>query len=234
MKKKITVISIVIIVLTLIVSGTLAYFKAEDKVKNVFTVGSIKIVQSEQEHDDQGNLVPFTQGQYMYPIVNVNNPSMDKHYVEKLVSVKNTGKNEAYVRSFIAIPSALKEIICLDVSTDGSWVKDAYNYSSVSIEGKEYSVVSYTYLNTLASNQESTYVLKGIYLDAKTDLQTNDEGEKQFCILGEDEKYRFYEFDVEDPIHVFVVSQACQVDGLNENPQVALQTVFGNETPAFQ
>lgn len=229
MKKKIALISLLIILLTLVVTGTLAYFQAKDEVKNTVTIGEIKIQQHEQERDENGQLQDFTQGQYLYPVVNVNNPSLDAHYVEKLVTVENKGRNDAYVRTFVAVPKALKDVVCLDVN-NGDWIKDDIAWSNVTIEHTEYVVVSYTYAKVLETKKTTEPVLHGVYMDHRVDLQTNPETNiKQFCI-GD----TFFNFDVNQPIDVYVMSQACQTRGLGDDPQSALNSAFQNTLPSFE
>ena len=233
MKKKLFLVSVIIIVLTLFVGGTLAFFQARDEVKNTFTYGSIKIQQFEQEYNENNELVDFTQDQYLYPIVNVNSPSSDKHYVDKLVSVKNIGSNDAYVRTFIAMPKALVDIVCLDVDTSGKWVKDTNVYSDTVIDGITYAVVSYTYTQSIAKNEVTDFVLKGVYMESFVDLQTNpNTNTKQFCV-EENGEYRFFSFDVNQTIDIYVASQACQVDGLGSDAIEALDTAFGKSSVDF-
>lgn len=230
MKKKLVIVSLICILCTLIVGSTLAYFQSSDEVENVFSYGSIKVTQFEQEHDEEGNLVDFTQGQYLYPIINVNDPSSDQYYIEKLVSLKNTGSNEAYVRSFIAVPNVLKDVVKLDIDNSKDWLKDSKS-DVVVIEGIEYFVTSYTYHKSIVKNETTSYVLNGVYLDSSVDLQMNG-NEKQFCV-DNGNGYTFFDYDVNNPIHVYVVSQACQVNGLGNDPQNALNQAFGQVTPNF-
>ena len=234
MKKKLVLISVIIILLTLFVSGTLAFFQSKDEVKNTFTYGSIKIQQFEQEYNDNNELVDFTQNQYLYPIIDVNNPSGDVHYVDKLVSVKNIGNNDAFIRTFIAIPKALVEVVCLDTDTSGKWVKDTNVYEDTVIDGVTYTVVSYTYTLSIAKNEVTDFVLKGVYMKAVVDLQLNPAtNTKQFCI-EENGEYRFFSFDVNRTIDVYVASQACQVAGLSDDAIEALDTAFGKSSVDFK
>ena len=43
MKKKVLLITAIVAILAIAVSGTLAYFTAEDSATNTFTIGSVKI-----------------------------------------------------------------------------------------------------------------------------------------------------------------------------------------------
>ena len=61
MKKKILTVSLVVALIAIMVSGTLAYFTAEDEVTNTFTIGSVIIEVVED----------FQKPQTMIPVVTV-------------------------------------------------------------------------------------------------------------------------------------------------------------------
>ena len=79
------------------------------------TMGNVKIEQIEQEWNEAGELVDFTQAKPLYPYVgelgwtnkDYENGAYRKftmeNVVDKYVSVKNTGKSDAYVRTIIAL-----------------------------------------------------------------------------------------------------------------------------------
>lgn len=124
MKRILAMALSVMLVATLAISGTVAYFTDDEKETNVFTVGKIDITLIEEERQDSdGNDVydkigEFTQNKNMMPIVgSAQDPKDDwgmpsqesaKNYEDKIVTVKNTGENPAWVRIFFAIPSALE------------------------------------------------------------------------------------------------------------------------------
>lgn len=233
MKKKAALISLFVVLLALTVTGSLAYFMADDDIENVVTFGTIKVVQFEKEHDAQGNLQDFTQGQYMYPIVNVDHPEEDEHYIEKLVTVKNTGTSEVYVRTFIAYPEALGEHLVLDVDKTGKWLFDK-QWNSVMIDGCKYAVISYTYGDALESGMETDAVLLGVYLESETDAQVNPEtGKKEFCVLNTDGSWLYSGYSIDKPLHILTVTQASQTTGLSDDPQQALNTAFMDSAPDF-
>lgn len=234
MKKKVTVISLVFALLAILVIGSsLAWFKDEDSVTNTFTIGEVKIKQNEKEHDANGNLQEFTQGQMLLPVVNTEDVTEDANYVEKLVSVENAGRNDAYVRTFIAVPAALKDILHLDVVADSEtgWTKDTHTWPNVTVgEGEaavEYAIVSFTYNTALTEDAETPYVLKGVYLDASVDVKENPSGERQFCTKNADDTYTFYEFDITEEVKVLVATQGCQTAGFENGAANALDTAFG-------
>lgn len=90
MKKKILLVTAMVICLAITATGTLAYFTSEDHAHNVITSGSVNIELVEKTESEDGTLVDF-------PDEGVKGimPGSD---VSKIVSVKNTGENEAWIR----------------------------------------------------------------------------------------------------------------------------------------
>ena len=90
MKKKILLVTAVVICLAIAATGTLAYFTAEDMAHNVITSGGVNIELVEKTKGEDGTLVDF-------PDEGVKGvmPGTD---VSKIVSVKNTGESEAWIR----------------------------------------------------------------------------------------------------------------------------------------
>ncbi|MGN1334478.1 MAG: SipW-dependent-type signal peptide-containing protein [Anaerovoracaceae bacterium] len=118
MKKKITVIALVVMLLAVSVIGaSLAYFTDKDSEVNTFTAGGVKIDLIEQQVNEAGTaLVDFEQDQVLMPIVGSAQGEKDafgqplaENYIDKIVTVTNTGKSDAYVRAYFAIPSALDD-----------------------------------------------------------------------------------------------------------------------------
>lgn len=99
MKKKLLALSVLMICLSLISLGTLAYFNAEDTAHNVISSGSVKIELVEKTKGDDGNLVDFPED----GILGV----MPGTAVSKIVTVKNTGESAAYIR--VWVDSAISE-----------------------------------------------------------------------------------------------------------------------------
>ncbi|MDO5041372.1 MAG: SipW-dependent-type signal peptide-containing protein [Peptoniphilus sp.] len=89
MKKKLLLAAMMVIYLTVVVTGTIAYFTSEDTAHNVITSGGVKIKIIEKTKDEDGNLVDFPEeGMKIMP----------GSAVSKIVSVKNTGNSEAWIR----------------------------------------------------------------------------------------------------------------------------------------
>ena len=220
MKKKIMAVSLVVALLALAtLGGTLAWFTAEDKVDNKFTIGSVEIVQYEKEHDAGNNLVDFTQDQPLMPIVNTADPTADESYIEKIVTVENTGKNGAYIRTSIAVPLLLKDYIHLDISDSANWGKN----DTLSRTVGDYYVYIYDYkleLGTAAADKISDVLLEGVYLDSRADVKTNEtSGKVEFCMPDGAGGFTFSGYEVvyegANPtiVEVLVATQAIQADG---------------------
>ena len=249
MKKKIAVVALALSLVAIAALGsTLAWFTSEDSVTNTFEIGEVKIVQHENERDEYGVLVDFTQNQMLLPVVNGEKPASDANYIEKLVSVEGKGKNEAYVRTFIAVPATLVDIIHLDVNVadgwskdDKDWVKQTVEFETI-VDGKtekykvDYRIFSFTYKEALSKDEKTPFVLEGVYMDAAVDVKTttvNGEEVRQFCTRNEDGSYTFYNFDISKPIKVLVATQACQAAGFENGAADAIDTAFGNTAPDF-
>jgi predicted ribosomally synthesized peptide with SipW-like signal peptide len=228
-KKTILVVALAISLFAIAVGGTLAWFTDNDEVTNTFTVGEIDIYQHEHERDENNQIQQFTQDQVLLPVVNVTNVAEDENYVEKLVSVENIGKNEAYVRTFIAVPAVIKDIICLDTAADNAgtkWVQDTITWPNATVDGIEYAIISFTYTDELVKGDITDYVLEGVYMDAKVDLQDNA-GVKQFCIEDANGNYTFYDYDITKNVNVLVATQGVQARGF-ANAEAAMTSAFPN------
>ncbi|MBE6739392.1 MAG: hypothetical protein E7565_03635 [Ruminococcaceae bacterium] len=113
-KKVIIMCLAMVLVASLAIAGTIAYLTDTDSKTNVMTVGSVKIEQIEQEYNEAGELVDFTQAKPLMPYVGTlgwkNTTEANGAYrsftmnnvVDKYVSVTNTGKSDAYVRTVFA------------------------------------------------------------------------------------------------------------------------------------
>lgn len=125
MKRKLFFLAMVAICLSIMASGTLAYFTAEDQVHNVITSGAVDIVVEEWQKEG-GTLVPYPKND---PI-NV----MPGATVSKIATVKNM-EAEAYVRAKYEIvvvkadgkvmelsPETLEKIISVSVNRE-DWLQ---------------------------------------------------------------------------------------------------------------
>lgn len=227
MKKKIAVISLAVAILAIaVVGGSLAWFNDTDTVENTFVVGDIDIEQIETDADG----APFVQDQVMLPIVNTTTPSSDANYIDKVVTVENTGTNEAYVRTYFAVRSDIASLITLDFAdaTEKGWVKDTHTETTATIDGINYTLVSYTYTPYLdkasaQSGKVTSPLLKGVYMNANVDVVKSDDGSvANFVVDGT----TITTFNVNtDTVDVIVTTQGIQKSGF-DNAKAALDSAF--------
>lgn len=117
--KIIAVMLAMVLVVSGIVGGTIAYLTDVEGKVNIMTVGNIDIELYElQRNDDASALEEFEQSKQLLPLVGSVQGAKDEwgmpiaaaNYVDKIVYLENTGKNDAYVRVLVAIPAALDTI----------------------------------------------------------------------------------------------------------------------------
>lgn len=139
MKKKLLYLAAVLICLSLMTGGTLAYFTAEDTARNVITTGGVQVTVVEQQLVN-GQLMPYPDG----PVC-----VMPGARVSKIVSVRNA-QEDAWVRmnyeiivydaqgERMQIPQeTLKTVIRIDHDeTNWTLVGDWWYYNSALEEGQ--------------------------------------------------------------------------------------------------
>lgn len=173
MKKKILSLALVIALVAIMVSGTLAYFTAEDEVTNTFTVGSVKIEIYENDKVTEKDTIEFGS---LTPVVK-EDPSEDESYMDKVVKVKNTGLNDAYIRVYIAVPQQLANTyLRMDRNTEGWTTK----ILEAEVDGVTYDVYAYTYETAVAPGEFTGELLKGVYLASDVDLLEDANGNLVF------------------------------------------------------
>jgi predicted ribosomally synthesized peptide with SipW-like signal peptide len=239
MKKKFLAISLVVILLAVaIAGGTLAWFTDTDEVKNVFTIGSVEIVQNETNADGSA----FTQNQQLLPIVNTADPAADGNYIDKIITVSNTGKNPAYIRTYIAVPKALLGVLQIDVKTDNwSFVDSA----ETSIGGMSHMVYYFDYNYSLTPQETSDKLLQGVYLKSNVDLEEDASGNLVFILRdGNGNKTHSSGFVAHTKnadgtytsaaVDILVASQAIQAQGFDNGATDALDSGFGANSNPWQ
>lgn len=218
MKKKVLLITAVVAILAIAVSGTLAYFTAEDSATNTFTIGSIKIEVYENNKATEDDTIEFGK---LTPVVNVKQPSEDESYIQKAVDVKNTGDNSAYIRVHIAVPSKLAHsYLCLDLENEG-WKQ--LSTSAAVVDEVEYDVFTYDYTTKVAPGMFTGKLLKGVYLASDVDLLKNEAGNLEFIRRSNGDVIDKSEFVAHTKnadgsystakVNVLVGAQAIQADG---------------------
>ena len=222
MKKKILVVGLAVaLIAIMVVGGTLAWFTDEDQATNVFTIGSVEILQHEQQYvvdangDKTTELEAFENDKVLLPIVNTANPAADDNYQDKIVTVENVGKNDAYVQTYVAVPAALDVgLLILDDTnaTANGWVKSYV--AQAQINGLAYNIYKYVYTGTLAPTVTTGALLEGVYIHQATDLEVynNADGSQNAYFVWDGAEIR--DIDVaQNTVDVLVATQAIQADG---------------------
>ncbi|MBR5302117.1 MAG: hypothetical protein IKU38_04720 [Clostridia bacterium] len=235
MKKFLVLAACLSLVASLAVGGSIAYLQDTDSAVNVMTLGNVKIEQIEQERDEDGGLVDFTQAKPLYPAV-FEGSSIDwapesewvkpgdqawkvvednSNVVDKFVTVKNIGKSDAYVRTIIAYEGDATygpngeyiHIVHNSTNVDPAIIVEDAGY--VEVDGVTYTVFVYTYPQPLAPKDITIPSLKQVYMNKAAD---ND-------VVAE----------YGDTYDILVLSQAVQIEGFGD-PETALDTAFGDVT----
>lgn len=135
-RKKLVTSALVLLLLTMLGAGTLAYFNAETTATNVITSGSIDIELQETAVVD-GETIQFQESQERFGV-------MPGEAVSKIVQVVNTGANDAYVRLHVEKSIKLAEgvegtpdvsLITMDFNSD-NWIyneEDGFYYYNTAL-----------------------------------------------------------------------------------------------------
>lgn len=236
MKKKVLTAALAVALIAIMVSGSLAYFTAEDQVSNTFTIGSVQIEIYENDEATQDDTIPFGK---LTPIVNTTTPSDDVSYFDKVVEVKNTGANDAYIRTHIAVPTALINYLQLDMNTAG-WS----NVVITTAQNDAYTVFTYDHLAAVAPGAFTAELLQGAYLKSNVDLEEDASGNLVFILRDADgNKTATSGFIAHTKnadgsytsatVNILVASQAIQAEGFG-GATAALNSGFGVNTNPWQ
>ena len=223
MKKKVFVVSLVIVALAIaMVGGSLAWFTDSDEATNVFTVGSIDIVQNED----------FVQNSQLLPVVDTDPENAKDNYIKKKVTVTNDGINAAYVQTYVAIPAVLDNngILKLMNNTSGDWEISKVAFD-VTMPGETipYNVYRYRYTKVLAPEAVTSNSLEYVYIDKTVDLNVYDtdaDGANDtayFVVNGTE----IQGFNAAGKLNVYVATQGVQERGF-ESYTAALDSAFIN------
>ena len=237
MKKKVLGIALVVMLIAIVVSGTLAYFTAEDEAINTFTYGSVEIEIYENDEattEDTRSLGKLT------PVVK-ETPSDDVSYIDKVVDVKNIGANDAYIRTHIAIPTDLINYLQLDVTTSG-W--SYIGSTTASVGGVNYTVFTYDHTAAVAPNGFTSELLQGVYLKSDVDLAENADGNLVFVKkangqITHNSGYVAHTKNADGTytsanVNILVASEAIQAQGFENGATNALNSGFEADTNPWQ
>lgn len=233
MKKKVLAIALAVALIAVAVSGSIAYFTAEDQVNNTFTIGSVKIEVYENDQKTPSDTNPLGK---LTPVVDAN-PKNDVSYMDKVVEVKNIGANDAYIRTHIAVPTALLNYLTLDFTNPlAGWTLIGETTATVDVD---YTVYTYDHTAAVEPGEFTAELLQGVYLNSNVDLEEDANGNLVF-ILRDGDGNKTHSSDVvahtksgdtytSAVINVLVASEAIQVEGFS-GATAALNAGFGTNT----
>lgn len=122
MKRKILCLSVIAIMLAILAAGTIAYFTADGRARNVITTGSVEIELKEWADDNKTE--PFKDLEGVMPNTTVT----------KIAEIKNIGKSDAWIRVKIQKSIELKyegnpdtDLVELNLN-DTDWITDGEYY----------------------------------------------------------------------------------------------------------
>ena len=245
MKKKILIIALAVALVAIMVSGSLAYFTAEDKVENTFTIGSVLIDIWENNTPTDSDKVVFEKP--LVPVVDMTDLVNDPGYAAKVVKVENTGKNAAYIRTHIAVPTALLGYLELKVNNEG-W---AFNgtlagSSTATVDGVAYTVFTYDHTAAVEPGKFTAELLQGAYLKSEVDIKDNPataSADLEFCKSDGNGGYIFSGFVAHKKVDggysantlaILVAAEAIQAQGFENGATNALNSGFGTNTNPWQ
>lgn len=233
MKKKALAISLAVALIAIMVSGTLAYFTAEDKVENIFTIGSVEIEIHENGAVTTETVRPMGQ---LAPVVNAN--SNDPGYKAKAVKVENTGLNAAYIRLHIAQPVELLGYLELEMDKNG-WTRLPTTYATLGTQ--RYVVATFDYNTAVEPDAFTTELLKAAYLVPEVDIKDNPDtlsADLEFCKPDGNGGYTFSGFVAHGKtdtgytgrtVSILIAAEAIQAQGFDD-ATTALNSGFGERT----
>ena len=140
MKRKLLILSALVICIAILAAGTLAYFTAEDKAHNVITTGGVEI--AVQEWADKEKTEPFEDLTGVMPNTTVT----------KIAEIKNTGASDAWVRVKVDKNIVLKidgvtpdtSLVELTLNSTDWTEKDGYYYYTKALKPGEVTAPIFT------------------------------------------------------------------------------------------
>ena len=241
MKKKILTVSLALALIAIVVSGSLAYFTAQDQVTNTFTIGSVLIDIWENNTPTDSDVMEFDTP--LVPIVNTNDPAADDGFADKVVKVENTGVSSAYVRTHIAVPTALIGYLELKLDLSAwTYVGTMAGSITATVEGVDYTVFTYDHNTALDAGEFTAELRLGAYLKADVDLKDNPatpSADLEICKKVANGTYTFSGYVAHEKtnagyeattLNILVASEAIQSQGFTDGATAALNSGFGANT----
>lgn len=171
MKRKLLILSVLVICVATLAAGTLAYFTSEGTAHNVITTGGVEITL--QEWADEGKQTPFEDLTGIMPGMTVT----------KIAEVKNTGASEAWVRVKVEKNIQLThegkvnpKLVELAIDTDNWTEKDGYYYYNKALKPGEVTAPIFTgvtFAPTMGNEYQNATATVDVYAEA---VQTANNG----------------------------------------------------------
>ena len=157
MKKRIVVVCLLIALLAMVSTGTIAYFTVNQKAQNAITTGELSF----QLHQTTADGTPYPDE----PIV-----IMPGDVQSKIVTVENTGMRPMYLR--IKLTAAVNdgaldatECMLLDIN-ESDWIVDGeYYYYKTALEAGETTTPLFTQVTFVGNRVTNAYLGKLLSLD---------------------------------------------------------------------
>jgi len=256
MKKILSIALVVVLLAGIAISGTMAYLTDTESTTNVMTLGNVDIEQHEYQRKDktthtgllkEGDLVPFKQGQGLYPAVptaGATNPYTAEatdlffwgdyvysgtagnglwndgklaNVLDKMVFVENTGKSDAYYRTIIAFECP--EGMDYSEGSDKEFMMNVNGGDLFEWEEAGYATIGgVRYLIEVATYQRALEPGQISHPSLLQVVMTDKATNEDMELLG-------------DTYEILVLSQAVQTAGF-ENAEEALTAGFGEVTAA--
>lgn len=179
MKRKLLILSILVICVATIAAGSLAFYNAEDTAHNIITTGGVSI--EIQEWADEGRETPFEDLDGILPDTSVT----------KIAEVKNTGASEAWIR--VRLNKTIKlvgegtpdtALVELDINT-ASWTEqDGYLYYKEALKPGEVTepiFTTVTFNEAMGNEYQNATAIVDVHAQA---VQIANNGESALTALG--------------------------------------------------
>ena len=178
MKRKLLIIALCMVLVTMSVAGSLAYFSEKSEiVHNIITTGSVEI--EINETDENGDPFEDVEG------------AMPGGSYGKVVTVKNTGAGAAYVRMLVSTSVTMADgtqgdvsLISLDINTADWELKDGFYYYKSALAPGEETAPLFTEVS-ISGDMDNDYQSSTINVDVSAQaVQSANNGDSALTAKG--------------------------------------------------
>lgn len=157
MKRKLLSISIVIIMLAVLSSGTFAYHTVENTARNVITSGSLELTLHETAADGSD-----------FPAEGV--AVMPGDVISKIVTVENSGDHPFYLRLQVSKSVtdgslSAEKCLALDINTEDWTYRDGYYYYNTLLQPGETTAPLFTQVEIVGKQVSNAYLGKTMMVE---------------------------------------------------------------------